>query len=252
MKEVTRFNPTANGPLHIGHAYTALVNEHLAHSTGGHFVLRFDDNTRYWRQKLAGAAPVSKIAQGQLDDLHWLGIEPDQIVYQTDVETGVKRFLAQSTKWQHVVDHFSHTEWDPVVISDPPINAFGLLSYITAEKVVLDYWERVTTLVRGLELLSEHALYLYFCALLGFDPPRGVYIPRLMAYEGEDLTEVSKTEGNWKIRDLRDRGINPAMVLDTLRASCLVRPSEGWGLDNLKFAPKLPREILCSYEQTNI
>ena len=94
MRNTTRFNPTTNGPLHIGHAYTALVNQHEAHASGGKFVLRFDDNTRYWMQKLGGAAAMAKIARGQLEDLEWLGIMPDTVAYQSKMEPEIMRFLA--------------------------------------------------------------------------------------------------------------------------------------------------------------
>ena len=31
---VTRFNPSCNGPLHVGHIMTLLVNEQFAHQSG--------------------------------------------------------------------------------------------------------------------------------------------------------------------------------------------------------------------------
>ena len=82
----TRFNPTTNGALHIGHAYTALVNQHEAHASGGKYILRFDDNTRYWVRKLGGKAEMAKIARQQQDDLEWLGIVPDETFYQSEME----------------------------------------------------------------------------------------------------------------------------------------------------------------------
>ena len=32
---VLRFAPSPNGALHLGHAYSALINERLAHELGG-------------------------------------------------------------------------------------------------------------------------------------------------------------------------------------------------------------------------
>ena len=40
----TRWNPTINGALHVGHLYSMLVNERFAHEQGGKFCVRFDDN----------------------------------------------------------------------------------------------------------------------------------------------------------------------------------------------------------------
>lgn len=41
--EITRFAPSPTGPLHLGHAYAALVARDLARGTGGRFLLRMDD-----------------------------------------------------------------------------------------------------------------------------------------------------------------------------------------------------------------
>ncbi|MBO0906030.1 tRNA glutamyl-Q(34) synthetase GluQRS [Jiella sonneratiae] len=40
---VFRFAPSPNGELHLGHAYSALVNHGLARSAGGRFLLRHED-----------------------------------------------------------------------------------------------------------------------------------------------------------------------------------------------------------------
>lgn len=239
MNETTRFNPTANGPLHIGHAYSALINEALA--AGGKFIVRVDDNCRLWWQRRGGPRGAAEFAQGQLDDLAWLGVFPDRVVYQSAEESRVLAFLAAS-RWQQVVDHFPNPYWDPEILSVQVIQPIALASYITAEKVVLDHFEGVTAMVRGLELLSEHQLYLYLCALFGFAPPHCVYATRLMTWDGEELGEVSKTKGNLKIQDLRDRKIPSRVVLEVLREACLVDPTEGFTLDNLKAQPRLPEK----------
>lgn len=38
-----RFAPSPNGLLHLGHAYSALLNRDLAHAAGGRFLLRIED-----------------------------------------------------------------------------------------------------------------------------------------------------------------------------------------------------------------
>lgn len=240
MNETTRFNPTTNGPLHLGHVYSALINEALA--SGGKFIIRFDDNCRHWWQQKGGPEGAAEIARQQLDDLAWLSVFPDRVIYQSAEEPRVLAFLAAS-RWQQVVDHFTHPYWDPVILSDPVIQPMGLTSYVVAEKVVLDHFEGVTAMVRGLELLSEHELYLYLCALFGFAPPRCIYATRLMTWDGEELGEVSKTEGNLKIKDIRARGVPARTVLEILRESCLIVPDGPFGLHNLKARPRLDRDV---------
>ena len=40
---VFRFAPSPNGELHLGHAYSALMNHALARASGGRFLLRHED-----------------------------------------------------------------------------------------------------------------------------------------------------------------------------------------------------------------
>jgi len=40
---ITRFAPSPTGPLHLGHAYSALLNHDRARAVGGSFLLRIDD-----------------------------------------------------------------------------------------------------------------------------------------------------------------------------------------------------------------
>jgi glutamyl-Q tRNA(Asp) synthetase len=63
---VLRFAPSPNGALHLGHAYSALMNERLAADTGGRLILRIEDLDRARSKPEFEAAIV--------DDLAWLGL----------------------------------------------------------------------------------------------------------------------------------------------------------------------------------
>ena len=63
---VFRFAPSPNGDLHLGHAYSALLNGDLARNTGGTLLLRFEDIDRE-RCREAYAVSIE-------DDLAWLGV----------------------------------------------------------------------------------------------------------------------------------------------------------------------------------
>ena len=69
MSFVTRFAPSPTGPLHLGHAYSALLAHDMARAAGGQFLLRFED-TDLERSKPEYTAQV-------IDDLTWLGITWD-------------------------------------------------------------------------------------------------------------------------------------------------------------------------------
>jgi glutamyl-Q tRNA(Asp) synthetase len=40
---VTRFAPSPTGPLHLGHAYSAILAHDMARAEGGRFLLRMED-----------------------------------------------------------------------------------------------------------------------------------------------------------------------------------------------------------------
>ncbi len=227
---VSRFNPTSNGPLHIGHIYNTLV----IRAECDEFILRFDDNQRYWETRL-GKSVVAQYASGQLNDLLWIGIEPTLVSYQSKMGDIVLAKKAKSPHWRAVYGH----ENPPIIVSNPRIDPWGPDFPVTAEKVILDHHQGVTVVIRGLELLQENALYLYLCGIFGYSQPRMIYIPRLMAQDGQEMTNISKTRGDWKIGDLRERGVRPEEILDLLRTSCLVDPHGGWQVSNVKNNPVL-------------
>jgi glutamyl-Q tRNA(Asp) synthetase len=66
---VFRFAPSPNGRLHLGHAYSALLNERLAHDAGGKLLLRIE-NTDLTRARPEHEAAIR-------EDLAWLGIRFD-------------------------------------------------------------------------------------------------------------------------------------------------------------------------------
>lgn len=90
----TRINPTVNGFCHLGHIYLALVNEFAAHSTGGRFIVRFDDCQGRWL-KLLGAAKMAEYAAGWLDDLEWLGIQIDGVVFESAIHARIDARIQQ-------------------------------------------------------------------------------------------------------------------------------------------------------------
>lgn len=64
---VLRFAPSPNGFLHIGHAYSAILNHNLARKSGGTLLLRIEDIDR-------GRFRQSYLDQ-IFDDLTWLGVQ---------------------------------------------------------------------------------------------------------------------------------------------------------------------------------
>ena len=67
MSYTTRFAPSPTGPLHLGHAYSALIAHDRAVARGGLFLLRIEDIDRD-RSRPEWEALI-------LEDLHWLGLD---------------------------------------------------------------------------------------------------------------------------------------------------------------------------------
>ncbi|MDX2485140.1 MAG: tRNA glutamyl-Q(34) synthetase GluQRS [Pseudodonghicola sp.] len=76
MSFTTRFAPSPTGPLHLGHAYSALLAYDMAQEAAGRFLLRIEDID----QSRARAAWEMQIYQ----DLHWLGLSwPEPVMRQS-------------------------------------------------------------------------------------------------------------------------------------------------------------------------
>ena len=73
----TRFAPSPNGPLHLGHAYAAVVAHDLARDRGGEFLLRIED--------IDAERSRAELVPEILADLGWLGLTWDgAVVVQSD------------------------------------------------------------------------------------------------------------------------------------------------------------------------
>ena len=66
MPPVFRFAPSPNGHLHLGHAYSALLNFDSARATGGRFLLRIED--------IDATRCRPEFETAIYDDLGWLGM----------------------------------------------------------------------------------------------------------------------------------------------------------------------------------
>lgn len=72
---VTRFAPSPNGPLHLGHAFSAIVAHDLAREERGRFLLRIED--------IDGPRSRPEMADEFRRDLEWLGLEWEEVPAQS-------------------------------------------------------------------------------------------------------------------------------------------------------------------------
>ena len=72
---VTRFAPSPNGSLHLGHAYSAIRAHDIAATRGGRFLLRIED--------IDGERSLPEKAEEFRRDLAWLGLEWEEVPAQS-------------------------------------------------------------------------------------------------------------------------------------------------------------------------
>jgi len=73
---VMRFAPNPSGPLHLGHARAALLNDAYVRRYGGKYILRIEDTD----PKRVDPAAYTMVRE----DAEWLGLAISDIVYQSD------------------------------------------------------------------------------------------------------------------------------------------------------------------------
>lgn len=85
---VFRFAPSPNGRLHLGHAYSALLNERMAREAGGRLLLRIEDidQERCTAENITAA----------MEDLRWLGLSFEEpVVHQGSRMAAYRAAIAQ-------------------------------------------------------------------------------------------------------------------------------------------------------------
>jgi glutamyl-Q tRNA(Asp) synthetase len=90
---VFRFAPSPNGRLHLGHAYSALLNQRLADSGGGRLLLRLED--------IDTTRCTPEFEAGIFDDLHWLGVRWEEPVRRqsehfSDYDQSLRRLMDEN------------------------------------------------------------------------------------------------------------------------------------------------------------
>ena len=232
----TRFNPTCNGRLHLGHLYLVLLNYDAARSTGGRFIVRFDDDQLYWVNKL-GRRAMEEFSATVFDDLEWMGIDVDLYSSEAAERKANEGWLNDRLP---LLEHGEDLGFPMPQIKtcDRP---YPYVPYLTAVKVAQDHREGCDLVIRGDDLVTEFSLYFYFCRILEITPPAFQYVPKLTR-SGEDLSDVSKTSGDLKVADFRNRGWTPAQVVELLAESCLVDPAVGWRYDNVRLQPAIAEQ----------
>jgi glutamyl/glutaminyl-tRNA synthetase len=224
---ITRFNPTCNGMLHLGHLYIALINYHEAKQAGGKFILRLDDDQPDWIAEI-GRDGLRHYGASALETLRAFGLTPDEWYFQSRI----------------VIDQAPAYKPSPFPAPiDPLATSQTWYSYtprFTYCKVVMDYRDQISLLIRGVDLLSEFSLYQFYVDLLGYPSPKHYYLPRLLDHSG---AEISKTNGAPSVNSYLER-YTPEQIIERLAHCILNVPAIGWRSFNVKRHPVIAKDCL--------
>ena len=240
---VFRFAPSPNGRLHLGHAYSALLNEKMVREMGGRLLLRIEDTDVIRSRR--------EFVDGIFEDLRWLELkweEPVRIQSEhfEDYEKQLRRlwrmeaiypcFCSRKTaKTLATSDpdgqpHYAgtcrsigheeaearmangeylgwrlKTEGDALVWGDAMISKRGTGSSYHIAVVTDDALQGVTHVVRGRDIESATALHMQLQRLLGFTTPHYHHHDLIRDETGEKL---SKSKKSVSLVELRAQGVS--------------------------------------------
>ncbi|ETO91618.1 MAG: glutamyl-tRNA synthetase [Candidatus Xenolissoclinum pacificiensis L6] len=226
---VTRFAPSPTGNLHIGGVRTALFNWLYARAHNGKFILRIEDTDR--------KRSSEKYLQSILSSLSWLGLEYDEISYQStrnDRYREVVSDMLQSGKAYKDYDGDSYVVrmsinktgntvlhdrvYGNISVSNSLANDVILLrSNMTATYnlavVIDDHDMGITNVIRGADHITNTATQIRIYEALSWKIPEYSHIPLI---HGDDGQKLSKRNGVVSVLQYKEQGFIPEGLLSYL------------------------------------
>ena len=224
-----RFAPSPTGNLHIGGARTALFNWLYAKAKKGEFILRIEDTDKKRSKK--------KYLDEILESLTWLGLNWDEIYYQSQrfaiykeyaqklVKNGVAYLEKSKTKKEAIIFKVNpqkirirdlihgEIEFDTENIKDQVlIKSDGTPTYNFA-CVIDDATMGITHVIRGDDHISNTPKQIILYQALNFPLPEFAHLPLILGKTGGRL---SKRTGATAISDYRKMVYLPYALVNYL------------------------------------
>ena len=205
---ITRFAPSPTGPLHLGHAYSALIAQNMATAMGGQFLLRIEDidQTRVrpeWEAQI-------------FEDLHWLGLSwPQPVMRQSErlarysekldwLWAGHHVFACTCSR-RDVLDEF--TAEDAIRdIGDIVLARRDMGTSYHLSVVLDDAAQDVTHVVRGEDLFEATKIHVILQKLMGLPTP--IYHHHQLIRDGAGK-RLAKRDDARAIAKYRTEGASP-------------------------------------------
>ena len=251
---ITRFAPAPTGHLHLGHVVNALHVWGAAHDRDGKVLLRIEDHDRQRSRPEYEASILEDLAwlgfahdgpvtrQSEREAIYRKALQPlidRELVFgctctrseiQGDVYPGTCRDkdieLSEGVGWRVRMDPGMERFFDELLgpqEQDPSRQCGDVLvrdrhgnwTYQFAVTVD-DHLQRVTDVIRGVDLLDSTWRQLRLARLIGrTTPPRFWHHPLVMKSPSQKL---SKSDGDTGVRDLRAQGWTAEQVLARARS----------------------------------
>ncbi|MEW6170056.1 MAG: glutamate--tRNA ligase [Candidatus Omnitrophota bacterium] len=219
-----RFAPSPTGYLHIGGSRTALFNWVFARHHKGKFILRIEDTDTLRSEK--------KYLDEILESLKWLGLDWDEIFFQSKRYDIYKKYAQQLLDGKKAylegtaiifkvnpeivkIDDAIHGEitFDTSTIKDQVlIKSDGTPTYNFA-CVIDDALMKMTHIIRGDDHISNTPKQIILYEALGFKSPIFAHLPLILAAGGG---RMSKRKGATSIREYKELGYLPEAIVNYL------------------------------------
>lgn len=257
---ITRFAPAPTGHLHLGHVVNALHVWGIARQRDGTVLLRIEDHDRQRSRPDYEASILEDLAwlgfthagpvvrQSERDAIYRKALQPlidremvfactcsragipgelypgtcrdrgidldDDVCWRVRIDPGAERFFDELLGPQ---EQDPSRQCGDVAVRD----RLGNWTYQFAVTVD-DHLQKVTDVIRGVDLLESTGRQLRLSRLIGrARPPRfwhhSLVMKAAAGREGDGLHKLSKSDGDTGVRDLRARGWTAAAVLDKAR-----------------------------------
>lgn len=231
-KIITRFAPSPTGLLHAGNYRTAVFSYLVAKQNEGKFILRIEDTDRERSKK--------EYADNIIDSLNWLGLDYDDIIYQSDrIEIHKKyleKLIAENKAYFSKEEPRKEGNREEVIRFRNPnkkvsftdkirglvvMDTTDLGDFVIAKSldepifhlaVVVDDFELgVNEVIRGEDHISNTPRQILLQEAIGAPTPNYAHLPLVLS---PDRSKLSKRKGALPITEYRDRGYLPEAILN--------------------------------------
>ena len=237
-KIVVRFPPSPTGLFHMGNARTLLFNYLFAKKNNGRIVLRLEDTDKERSRE--------EYSQDIIDNLKWLGIEPDSLVAIRQSERGpvykkyLEKMISEGKAYfskETVVEEGQRDQvirfknpnkkivFNDLIRGDIEFDTTELKDFIIAKSleepvyhlavVVDDYEMGVSHIIRGDDGISNTPRQILIQEAIGAPRPVYAHLPLILT---QDRTKLSKRKHGEKVSVTfyRNAGYLPEAVVNFL------------------------------------